>query len=164
MKANKIFIDRVKLRVALNRLGKTYADISRELGRNETYISNCIGEGYVTISCAAMLKVLYGINREDYERISDDEPVTSNEPQPIEHGQPPMLISGTQELQDAIVSALQSVQIKLINKDNVKNIISEAIIDAVISACSIDAVKAALQQVLYSAILGALKKIKSEEK
>ena len=75
-------VDAWKAKKAFEEHGTYMAQISRELGFCETYLSNSIGEGRLREPTIKMIEKIYGITYDEIKPDPEPEPVQEQEPTP----------------------------------------------------------------------------------
>lgn len=67
MRTTGIEIDGNKLKKELLRRGLTMSEVSKEMGFNESYLSNHVTSGFTSLETVKMLESLYHIKYESYQ-------------------------------------------------------------------------------------------------
>lgn len=75
----KINVDQTKIKKLLKETGDSTANISVEMGYGKSALSNRIRLGYINVTDAKYLELVYGIKREQYEVPEDVEDDPSDE-------------------------------------------------------------------------------------
>lgn len=137
-------VDKARIQECFDKRGLKQSDVSHEIGYERGYITNSILEGRFTKTAAILLEKLYNIKPEDYKPDEVEEEV----------------VEATVEAENAPeggenVPALDCVVLR--------ETVAQAIIDSVTVLIQSKHVRTELQQMLYSAIRGALLQIDQEK-
>lgn len=161
--AKTITIDGKKLRALLKAKKINAAQASRDIGMTDSYVSNCIGYNYIAKAPAMLLEAKYGIMIDDYKYV-EPEPVKSAE-QPVEAAPVAEIPKSGMNNDDwNRIAAMITAVVPAIDYDRITKAVADGFMEGANTLLTVEPVTRQIQQMLYAAIRGALKKIADERK
>jgi len=158
--ANTITIDGEKLRALLRAKKTNAAQASRDIGMSDSYLSNCIGYNYIAKAQAMLLEAKYGIMIDDYKYVEPEKP--SDYPAEVPVAITPQ--SGMTNDDWNRIAAMITAAVPAIDYDRITKSVADGFMEGANMLLTSEPVTRQIQQTLYAAIHGALKKIANERK
>ena len=159
--AKTITIDGVKLRRLMLDKKINMSKASRDCGMTDSYISNSCSYNYISKAVAQLLEIKYGVMLDDYKYV---------EPEPVKPAEPPVEAAPVAEIPKSgmtvddwnrIAAMIAAVAV---DYDKIEKAVAEGFIEGTHVLVTTEPVTRQIQQTLYAAIHGALKKIANDRK
>ena len=162
--AKTITIDGAKLRKILIDKKVKMSQASIDCGMTESYISNSCSYNYISMAVAKLLEIKYGIMLDDYKYV-EPEPVA----EPIQPEAPVEAASVIEIPQSGMTEEdwnriAGMITATAVDYDKLQKAVVAAVVEAVSMILSMVPATRQIQQMLYAAIKGALKKIADDRK
>lgn len=163
--AKTITIDGKKLRRIMAEKNIKMSKASVECGMTESYISNSCSYNYIALAPAMLLEAKYGVMLDDYRAV---EP----EPEPEKPAEPPVEAapvaaipqSGMSEDDWNRLTAIIAEMTPKIDYDKIEKAVAEGFIEGTHALVTTEPVTRTIQQMLFNALNGALKRIRNDLK
>lgn len=168
--AKTITIDGVKLKRLMLDKKINMSKASRDCGMTDSYISNSCSYNYINMAVAQLLEIKYGVMLDDYKYVEPPKPV---EPEPelteqeiIEKikAAPVVAIPHSGMTEDDWNRIAGMIAAVAVDYDKIEKAVAEGMIEAAHVMVTTEPVTRQIQQTLYAAIHGALKKIANDRK
>ena len=161
--AKTITIDGVKLKRLMLDKKINMSKASRDCGMTDSYISNSCSYNYINMAVAQLLEIKYGVMLDDYRYVEPEQEPEKPAEQPVEAA-PVVAIPQSGMTEDDWNRIAGMIAAVAVDYDKIEKAVAEGVIEATHVMATTEPVTRQIQQTLYAAIHGALKKIANERK
>lgn len=161
--AKTITIDGKKLRRLMLDKKINMSKASRDCGMTDSYISNSCSYNYISKAVAQLLEIKYGVMLDDYRYVEPEPEPEKPAEQPVEVA-PVAAIPQSGMTEDDWNRIAGMIAAVAVDYDKIEKAVAEGMIEAAHVMVTTEPVTRQIQQTLYAAIHGALKKIANDRK